>query len=162
MNARGDAGSPLEWTESLGFHIKRAEQAIAARKAEIFRNLGLTVPQAMALCLLLDAPPKSCTHLSRESYVTSQTMTGIIGKLEAAQLVLRHPSADHARVHLFELTEKGHELATQARILGMGLEEELLDAVAPDARAPLLATLSRLADLAPEAGTMSEPAARRS
>ena len=150
--AHSNDGREMEWTESLGFHIRRAEQAIAARKAEAFRTLGLTVPQAMALCLLLDDPGKSCTHLSRESGVTSQTMTGIIGNLESKSLVTREASPDHARVHLFTLTSDGSDLAAKARVLGMGIEEDLMSEVDPTVREKLLDALNRLADLAPTAG----------
>jgi DNA-binding MarR family transcriptional regulator len=147
-----NAGHELEWTDSLGFHIRRAEQAVAGRKAEAFRTLGLTVPQALTLCLLLDDPGKSCTHLGRESGVTSQTMTGIINNLESKALVTREVSPDHARVHLFTLTDDGREVAAQARVLGMGIEEDLMNGVHPAVRERMIDALSRLAELAPTAG----------
>jgi DNA-binding MarR family transcriptional regulator len=111
----------------------------------------------MALGFLLDGAAKSATQMAREANVTSQTMTGIIANLESKDLVDRHPSPDHARVHLFTLTPSGEELAGRAHTLAMAVEQDLLDALSDRERTMLAGLLERLTQLAPTAGLDAKP-----
>jgi DNA-binding MarR family transcriptional regulator len=142
----------LPMQERIGYHLKRAEQALVTRKVELLRALDLTLPQACALTFLLDGSSKSCTHLAREALVTSQTMTGIVNNLETKGFVSRHPSPDHGRVHLISLTPSGLELARRADRVMTDVEQDLLDGFSGRERALLARLLDRAAEIAPAAG----------
>ncbi|MFD8077313.1 MarR family winged helix-turn-helix transcriptional regulator [Streptomyces sp. NPDC059718] len=134
----------------LSFHLKRAEQALTARKAAGIRELDLTYPQCTALGYLTGGVAKSCTQLAREALVTSQTMTGIVKNLEVKGLVERHASSDHARVMLVSLTPSGTERAAAARAFAEGVEHGLREAMSEEDYAQLVKLLDRVAELAPE------------
>jgi DNA-binding MarR family transcriptional regulator len=151
MTERTSIDSEVDPEHAVGLRIRRAEQAIMARKAEALRTLDLTVQQCMALGFLLDDAAKSCTHMAREANVTSQTMTGIVTNLEAKGFVSRQTSPDHARVHLFSLTETGKELAARATSVTMSIEQDLLGAISDRERAQLLRILDRVTEAALEA-----------
>lgn len=138
--------------QRLGFHVKRADLALSARKTELLRELDLTLPQACALTYLLGDAAKSCTHLARDALVTSQTMTGIVNGLEAKGYVSRHPSPDHGRVHLVRLTPEGEQLALAAERTISEVERSVTDAFGPDEQALLARLLDRAAEIAPAAG----------
>jgi DNA-binding MarR family transcriptional regulator len=147
-----DSGSELSPDERIGYHLKRAEQALVTRKTELLRALELTLPQACVLTFLLPGAAKSCTHLAREALVTSQTMTGIVNNLEAKGFVARHPSPDHGRVSLISLTSSGEELARRSDRVMTDVEQGLLDAFSERERALLARLLDRAAEIAPATG----------
>ncbi|MFJ4923765.1 MarR family winged helix-turn-helix transcriptional regulator [Streptomyces sp. NPDC088725] len=146
--ADADAGAVGE----LGFHLKVAEQAIMARKAELLRGLDLTVPQCRTLAALMGGLSKSCTQLAREALVTSQTMTTNVSKLETKGLVERRMSPDHGRVVLVSLTSSGVERARAAHRLSAAVERDVWDAFSAGDRSLLLAMLNRVVEVAPAAG----------
>ncbi|MFC5200609.1 MULTISPECIES: MarR family winged helix-turn-helix transcriptional regulator [Streptomyces] len=141
--------APVVPSHTLGFHLKRAEQSIVARKAHGVRNLDLTESQCKVLGCLTGGVAKSCTQLSREGLVTSQTMTGIVKNLEAKGLVERHASPDHGRVMLVSLTPAGVERAAAAKSLSERVEHGLREALSEDDYRQLVKLLDRVADLAP-------------
>jgi DNA-binding MarR family transcriptional regulator len=141
----------------LGFHVKRAEQAIMARKAEVLRDLDLTVSQCMVLGFLMGGESKSCTQMAREALVTSQTMTGIVNNLDAKGFVARRTSPDHGRVVLVSLTPAGVELARRASRLSGAVEQGIRDAFSNGERSQFARLLTRVAEVAPAAGSSAKP-----
>lgn len=137
----------------LGPHLKRAEQALAARKAGALRPLDLTVPQYEALSLLLGGSSMSCACLAREAHVRTPTMTGILGNLLDKGLISRRVSPDHARVNLISLTPNGLELAQKADAIVADIEREVLDAFSARDGDMLARLLDRVTEVAPEAGS---------
>jgi DNA-binding MarR family transcriptional regulator len=123
-----------------------------ARKAEVLRDLDLTVAQCMVLGTLMDGASKSCTQMAREALVTSQTMTGIVNNLDAKGFVARRISPDHGRVVLVSLTPAGVELARKASRVSGAVEQALSDEFSDADRALLARLLDRVAEIAPEAG----------
>ncbi|GIH26268.1 MarR family transcriptional regulator [Acrocarpospora phusangensis] len=146
----GETSAATESSSTLGFHLKRAEQVLIARKASAVRALDLTEPQCKVLGFLADGAAKSCTQLSREALVTSQTMTGIVKNLEAKGLVQRHASPDHGRVMLVSLTEAGADRAAAASDLAHSVEASLREAMTTEDYDHLLALLRRVTAVAPE------------
>ncbi len=142
--------APVDPASMLSFHLKRAEQAILARKAHGVRDLDLTEAQCKVLGYLTGGAAKSCTHLSREALVTSQTMTGIVKNLEAKGLVERHASPDHGRVMLVSLTPAGEERAAAAKSFSERIEHRLREVMSQEDYAQLVALLDRVVDLAPQ------------
>ncbi|WP_052488966.1 MarR family winged helix-turn-helix transcriptional regulator [Streptomyces sp. 150FB] len=156
-HATADARSaPVAPASMLSFHMKRAEQAIVARKAHGVRDLDITEAQCKVLGYLTGGAAKSCTQLSKEALVTSQTMTGIVKNLEAKGLVERHASPDHGRVMLVSLTSSGEERAAAAKSFSQRIEHGLREALTEADYAQLVGLLDRVADLAPQVDAKAE------
>ncbi|MFI5753977.1 MarR family winged helix-turn-helix transcriptional regulator [Streptomyces sp. NPDC051569] len=141
-----------ELAGNLSYHLKRAEQAIMARKANGVRELDLTVAQCKVLGFLTGGAALSCTQLSREALVTSQTMTGIVKNLEAKGLIERRTSPDHGRVILVSLTPEGVERARRATRFSASIEQSLRDELSDIDYTSLLHLLDRVAEIAPSVG----------
>jgi DNA-binding MarR family transcriptional regulator len=137
----------------LSAHLKRAEQAIVARKTTIVRALHptLTVQQCAVLGQLLNERPKSTSQLARECDVTPQTMAGIVANLEAKAWVTRSPSPDHARVLLVSLTTEGAAVAEESYRRADEVEAAVSRGLAPGEEKLLVELLGRVADLAQRA-----------
>ncbi|MFJ2396573.1 MULTISPECIES: MarR family winged helix-turn-helix transcriptional regulator [unclassified Streptomyces] len=148
--------APVAPTSTLGYHMKRAEQAIVTRKAHGVRDLDITEAQCKVLGYLTGGVAKSCTQLSKEALVTSQTMTGIVKNLEAKGLVERHASPDHGRVMLVSLTPAGEERAAAAKSFSQRVEHGLREAMTEEDYTRLVGLLDRVAALAPQVDARAE------
>jgi DNA-binding MarR family transcriptional regulator len=123
----------------LGHGIKRAEQAMIARKTRALRRFGLTVPQYAVLLLLAavegSAAGMSAAQLARECMVTPQTMATVLLNLERAGLIERQGSALHQKVVVNILTARGRGLVEEADEAIMRVERALAAAFSAAERA---------------------------
>ncbi|WP_424213645.1 MarR family winged helix-turn-helix transcriptional regulator [Streptomyces sp. BI20] len=129
--------------DRLGLVIKRAEQALIARKTRALRAHSLTVPQYAALLLLAASDGMSAAQLARECMVTPQTMSTVLGNLEKAGHVVRAPSPLHQRVLVVRATDSGRALVRRADEAALAVERRLGDAFTPEERAALEEYLER-------------------
>lgn len=101
--------------DRLGSTIKRAEQALIARKTQVLRPFDLTVPRYSVLLLLSLFPGgMSAAQLARESMVTPQTMSTVLGNLEKRGWMEREPSQLHQKVIVNKLTKAGQAVLKKA------------------------------------------------
>ena len=142
----------------LGSHIKAAEQAMMAAKAEALRPFGLTVAQYAVLMALFYVPGQSSAQLARAAAVTPQTMNSIVDKLADKRLVERTPSPIHGKVLVTTLTPAGQKLVLSADQAPRTIEERLGNAFSAEERETLRALLQRAvaALAAKEPGTSPE------
>ncbi|HEY2794804.1 MAG TPA: MarR family transcriptional regulator [Micromonosporaceae bacterium] len=111
---------------TLGFYIRRLEHVLAAAKTDALRETGLTLPQHTVLLVLTAAPGSfSAAQLARVSLVTPQTMSTIIGNLEAKGLIERTPSPLHAQVLAIKATRAGRDLIRRAEPRTQAVESRL-------------------------------------
>ncbi|MER6101762.1 MarR family transcriptional regulator [Streptomyces sp. NPDC001832] len=112
--------------DRLGNTIKRAEQALIARKNQVLRQFDLTVPQYSVLLLLSLFPGgMSAAQLARESMVTPQTMSTVLANLEKHGLVEREPSPLHQKVIVNKLTRAGRAVLKKADKEAVRVEDGL-------------------------------------
>lgn len=71
------------------------------------RSLGLTPPQFDVIVTLGDTNGMTCKELSEKTLVTKGTLTGVMDRLEAKDLIERIPSRKDRRSTIIRLTEKG-------------------------------------------------------
>lgn len=109
----------------LGHTIKRAEQALIARKTHVLREFDLTVPQYSVLLLLSVSDGMSAAQLARESMVTPQTMATVLANLEKAGLVVREPSELHQKVVVNRITRAGRTVLKKADKAALQVEGAL-------------------------------------
>lgn len=101
--------------DRLGNTIKRAEQALIARKTHVLRQFDLTVPRYSVLLLLSLYPEgMSAAQLARESMVTPQTMSTVLANLEKRGWMEREPSELHQKVIVNKLTKEGRAVLKKA------------------------------------------------
>ena len=130
----------------VGYHLKRAQQALRAAMDEGLRAQGLTTPQYAALTHLEADEPLSGAELARRCFVTAQTMNAILVGLERARLVERKAHAKHGRVIEAQLTKRGRAKVDDAHRTVFGIEERMLFKIAPAQRRRLNETLHRLVE----------------
>ncbi|MEU0085170.1 MarR family transcriptional regulator [Streptomyces sp. NPDC006274] len=117
----------------LGNAIKRAEQALIARKTQAMRQFDLTVPQYSVLLLLSLFPSgMSAAQLARESMVTPQTMSTVLANLEKHGLMEREPSPLHQKVIVNKLTRAGRAVLKKADKEAMRVEDGLRAEFTPE------------------------------
>lgn len=99
---------------------------------EGLRALELTTPQYAVLAQLELKPGISNAALARASFITPQTMHGIVSNLEKRGLVQRASDPQHGRILCTELTELGHNIVTQAHQLIQTVESKMLKTISKD------------------------------
>lgn len=129
--------------DRLGLVIKRAEQALIARKTAALREFGLTVPQYAALLLLSGGDGMSAAQLARESLVTPQTMATVLTNLEAKGLIERDQSPLHQKVVVNRVTPAGAALLAGADAAALRVERSLAAAYTDTERKQLAELLDR-------------------
>lgn len=130
---------------TIGFALKMAQQALRTHVDATLQQIGLTTPQYAVLNFLTVEPGASNAALARRSFVTPQTMQGIVVALERSSFIVRAPHPDHGRVQTTELTHRGREVLAAASVIVAGAETRLRDASAPLDPQTVAALLLRLA-----------------
>lgn len=110
----------------IGYQLKRAQHALRMRMDDGLRPLGLTTPQYAVLSQLESRPGISNAALARASFVTAQSMHGIVSNLERSGLVARQPDPLHGRILCAELTPKGVGAVAQAHQLIAEVERSMM------------------------------------
>lgn len=131
--------------DTIGFALKMAQQALRTHMDAALQRVGLTTPQYAVLNLLKVEPGASNAALARRSFVTPQTMQGIVGALERAGFIVRAPHPEHGRVQTTELTNRGREALAGASGIVAGAEARLREASAPFDPQAVATMLLRLA-----------------
>lgn len=104
-------------TLSLGYQLKQTQHMLRIRMDEALRPLNLTTPQYAVLSQLQSQPGISNAALARASFVTAQTMHGIVTNLEKNTLVKRKCDPDHGRILCADLTAQGIKALKQAQVI---------------------------------------------
>jgi DNA-binding MarR family transcriptional regulator len=130
----------------VGYHLKRAQQALRTAMDEGLRAEGLRTPQYAALTHLEADEPLSGAELARRCFVTAQTMNAILVGLERARLVERTAHAKHGRVIEARLTKRGRAKVEDAHRTVFGIEERMLFKITLVQRRRLNETLRRLVE----------------
>ena len=95
------------------FRLIRLQTRINLAITERVRELGLSVPQCDVLTTLTEREGVSQQELAERLYVTKGNISGLIDRLEAAELVERRSIAGDKRSHAIYLTANGRKLAEQ-------------------------------------------------
>ncbi|MGZ4480922.1 MAG: MarR family winged helix-turn-helix transcriptional regulator [Gaiellales bacterium] len=100
-------------SEVGGLIMRLAKQAKRSLRAKV-EQIGLTVPQAIALRLLAEAGGRETLgELGRNCDMLPSTLTGVVDRLEQHELVQRERDATDRRLVWIQLTERGAALQQQ-------------------------------------------------
>ena len=121
----------------LGYKLKKTQHALRLQMDEALRNLDLTTPQYAVLAQLELRPGISNAALARSSFITPQTMHGIVSNLEKRGLVQRKNDASHGRILCTELTDQGMKVVQQAHDMIRSVELRMLSTLSKEHKALL-------------------------
>jgi DNA-binding MarR family transcriptional regulator len=127
------ADQPFLAHETLGYALKRAQQAMRLHMDRQLNVIGLNAPQYNVLASLEAEPGASNARLARRAFVTPQTMQAMLVKLEKSGLIQRSADAEHGRIQRTELTEEGRASLAKAHLAAQNSERLAREASTPDA-----------------------------
>ncbi|WP_282610563.1 MarR family winged helix-turn-helix transcriptional regulator [Pelagibius sp. Alg239-R121] len=96
--------------DCISFLIGKAAQQIARRSREKLASHGVTPTQYAVMKVLWENEPQSGSEMGSRLQMDSATITGVIDRLEAADLVERRPDPSDRRIHRLFLTRRGRSL----------------------------------------------------
>ena len=108
-------------------------------------RLGITATQLNVLKLLQTIGDLSLSELSKKMAATNSTVTGIVDRMVAAELVAREQSAEDRRVWKIRLTAAGKAVAKKIDVAPWEILQAALDALPPKELEQLIATLAKVA-----------------
>ncbi|NND43690.1 MAG: MarR family transcriptional regulator [Xanthomonadales bacterium] len=124
----------------------RASQPFARRDAELLRisGSGLTVSQADVIFTLGNTSGMSCGEIGERTLITKGTLTGVIDRLEARDLVQRRRGEHDARCTHVALTPAGETLFEQAFPRHIAALKPHFDRLSPERRERAQALLAEI------------------
>ncbi|MBA4341771.1 MAG: MarR family transcriptional regulator [Methylibium sp.] len=112
--ARDASADWLRLDRQLCFALYSSSLAMTKLYKPLLEPLGLTYPQYLVLLVLWEQDGPSVSTLGERLSLDSGTLTPLLKRMEAAQLISRQRAAeDERRVHVF-LTEQGLAMKQQA------------------------------------------------
>jgi DNA-binding MarR family transcriptional regulator len=111
--------------QELSYTLKKTQHVLRMQMDKALKPLNLTTPQYAVLSQLKLKPGISNAALARVSFVTAQTMHGIVTNLEKMNLVKRKCDPSHGRILCTELTKKGLAILSKALLLIHSVEEAM-------------------------------------
>ncbi len=115
----------LNVTGLLGYTLKQTQHALRLHMDKALKALDLTTPQYAVLAQLELKPGISNATLARASFITPQTMHGIVSNLEKRKLAKRKNDPQHGRILCTELTKQGLNLVQKAHKIILNVEASM-------------------------------------
>ena len=113
----------------LGYKLKQTQHILRIHMDEELRPLDLTTPQYAVLAQLELRPGISNAALARASFITAQTMHGIVANLEKNGLIKRKSDPQHGRIICAELTKQGKKVVQQAHVIISKIEARMTSTI---------------------------------
>jgi DNA-binding MarR family transcriptional regulator len=110
-----------------GYLLRQAWLELRGAMEAALRPHGLTPPQYAALSVLARHDAMSGADLARACITSPQAMNGVLGTLERAGLVQRHPHPTHGRILQGSLTDEGRRRVRAANPAVRALERATED-----------------------------------
>lgn len=118
----------LKLDHQLCFALYSASLAMTKLYKPLLEEMGLTYPQYLAMLVLWETDGVTVSELGERLYLDSGTLTPLLKRLEAADLVTRLRDVQDERRVLIRLTAAGRKLkARAARIPGCVLQATQCD-----------------------------------
>lgn len=105
----------LKLDNQICFSLYAASKEVIKKYKPILSKYNLTYTQYITMLVLWEYNKLSVKEIGSKLHLDSGTLTPLIKKLEAMQLVVKYRSKEDDRVVLVELTEKGATLKEQVK-----------------------------------------------
>ena len=115
--ARKPAVDPLLLGNQICFAVYSTAHAFNRFYKPLLDKLGLTYPQYLVMMVLWERDGVPVRDIGEKLFLDSGTLTPLLKRLEAAELVKRTRSTEDERQVLVALTAQGRELKEKARTL---------------------------------------------
>ncbi|HUN97693.1 MAG TPA: MarR family transcriptional regulator [Bradyrhizobium sp.] len=109
------ADQPLRLDNQICFAIYSASHAFNRVYKPLLDELGLTYPQYLVMLVLWERDGVPLKDIGEQLFLDSGTLTPLLKRLEAAQLIKRSRSTEDERQVLIALTPRGQALKEKAR-----------------------------------------------
>jgi len=130
--------------DCIFFNLAKANQAGTRFWGEKVSEYNVTAVQAMVVNFLHEGDRITASRLGKATGLDSATLTGILDRLENADLVRREPHPDDRRAIQVFLTARGKDIAARTHALMAEANEEFLDGLSPSEREELRRLLSKV------------------
>jgi MarR family transcriptional regulator, organic hydroperoxide resistance regulator len=133
-----------EFDDQLCLALYLASRAMTATYRPVLDELGLTYPQYLVLRLLWEQGTSSVGEIGARLHLESNTLSPLVKRLEALELVSRHRRAGDERTVDVQLTRQGKAMRRRAA----GVPAHICEATELDApsRTRLIKKLRRLTE----------------
>jgi len=108
------AADPLTLDQQVCFAVVVAARSVVAIYRPILEPMGLTHPQYLVMLALWQHAPLSVKRLSELLQLDPGTLSPLLKRLEAADLIVRRRNAADERHLAVELTDRGRALRDRA------------------------------------------------
>jgi DNA-binding MarR family transcriptional regulator len=115
MAKKYTADLPLMLGNQICFAIYSTAHAFNRVYKPLLARLGLTYPQYLVMLVLWEGDGLSVKDIGEQLFLDSGTLTPLLKRLEAAELVKRSRSTEDERQVLIALTSRGQALREKAR-----------------------------------------------
>lgn len=132
-----DHQAALRATPRVSYVIGRLDRALRRQLDEGVGAHGLTALQYTTMSVLRARSGLSNAQLARRSFMTPQSMSEVLARLEQKGLIQRGPDPDHGRILRVELTEAGHGALSACDRVVDEIEETMLAQLTDDERETL-------------------------
>ncbi|MBJ8337707.1 MarR family transcriptional regulator [Antrihabitans sp. YC3-6] len=105
---------PLALERQVCFALAVANRSVLGVYRPLLEPLGLTHPQYLVMLALWGRSPMSVREIGEAIQLDSPTLSPLLKRLEAADLITRRRSETDERTLVVELTTAGAELRTEA------------------------------------------------
>jgi len=127
--------------DCISFLLGKAQQRVTRRAKELLAEHDVTPVQYAALCVLWEKNGQTGAEVGARLVIDSATMTGVLDRLERAELIERRPDDSDRRIYRLYVTKRGAALRTPLNAAMDLLNREVSDLL--DRDAPRFARLLR-------------------
>ena len=113
----------LKLSSQVCFPLYAASREITQQYAKYLTPLDLTYPQYLVLLVLWEEKTLSVNAIGEKLYLDSGTLTPLLKRMEAKELLTRTRCAQDERTVLINLTEKGKKLQNKVKKIPTQLKE---------------------------------------
>ena len=121
MARKPAADWPLQLDNQICFAIYSTAHAFNRVYKPLLDRLGLTYPQYLVMLVLWERDGVPLKDIGERLFLDSGTLTPLLKRLEAAELLKRTRSIEDERQVLIALTSKGQALKEKARAVPEGI-----------------------------------------
>jgi len=121
MARKPAADLPLLLDNQLCFAVYSTGHAFNRVYKPLLERLGLTYPQYLVMLVLWERDGVPLKDIGERLFLDSGTLTPLLKRLEAAQLIKRRRSTEDERQVLIALTPQGQALREKARAVPLGI-----------------------------------------
>lgn len=114
----------LKLDNQICFPLYAASRLIIRKYRPLLEKLGITYPQYLVLMILWEHQEMAVKDLGLKLYLDSGTLTPLLKRLEASELIERKRSVEDERHVIVSLTSKGADLKSEAASVPKALVSE--------------------------------------